>query len=351
MKIVADENIAGLREFFADSGELVTLPGRTLSARDVQDADVLLVRSVTAVNRALLEHSAVRFVGSCTIGTDHFDLAYLQERRIHWAHAPGCNAPAVVDYVQACLLALDVDISTAVVGIVGCGNVGALLQQRLSNLGVHTLCCDPFLKNSRDITYHSLREILPRCDVLCLHTPLTLDGPHPTRHLIGENELRQMKANALLLNAGRGAVVDNQALLEHLLQQPHFCAVLDVWENEPLPLGPLLERASIATPHIAGYSLAGKWRGTYMIYQSFCNYFSAPPRSGLSLPAGALAEPDDGSTGGIDRRLKEKILAIYDPRQDSAQLKETLTLDDSARALAFDALRKNYLPRKELVFA
>lgn len=341
MKIVADENIAGLQKYFAEAGSLLTLPGRQMTAADVAEADVLLVRSVTRVDRHLLQGSKVRFVGSCTIGTDHLDIPWLEAEGITWAHAPGCNARAVVDYVLASFMVLQLDLSRITVGIVGCGYVGGLLQRQLQALNIKHLCCDPFLENTSDINYQPLAELLGQCDVLCLHTPLTHDGPHPTHHLIGQKELQQMKPDAVLLNAGRGAVVDNAALLQHLGEQERFRTVLDVWENEPLPLAPLLERAVIATPHIAGYSMAGKWRGTQIIYQRFCQHFRLEPRD-VSWPVALMAD-EKGR-----RSVRDYVLSVYDPRNDTARFKATLLLDEEARSSKFDELRKKYGHRQEL---
>ena len=106
MRIVADENIPLLDEFFAGHGAIRRLPGRAISVADVADADVLLARSVTRVDQALLQGSPVRLVGTCTIGTDHLALDYFAAADIAWASAPGCNARGVVDYVLGSLLAL-----------------------------------------------------------------------------------------------------------------------------------------------------------------------------------------------------------------------------------------------------
>ncbi|MGY8831806.1 MAG: 4-phosphoerythronate dehydrogenase, partial [Pseudomonadales bacterium] len=133
MRIVADENIPLLDEFFAGFGEIRRLPGRSI------DADLLLVRSVTQVDRALLDGSAVKFVGTCTIGTDHLDLDYFQQAGITWASAPGCNARGVVDYVLGSLLVLaeqqGVDLATRTYGVVGAGQVGSRLLKVLRGLG------------------------------------------------------------------------------------------------------------------------------------------------------------------------------------------------------------------------
>jgi len=342
MKIVADENIAGLQEYFSACGEIISLPGRNISAKDLRQADALLVRSVTTVNRALLEQSPLRFIGSCTIGTDHLDTEWLDQQQISWAYAPGCNAKAVVDYVLSCLLALEIDLSTVAVGIVGCGNVGARLDNELALLGVKTLCCDPFLSRMPERKYVSLEQVLSACDVVCLHTPLTTTGPHPTWHLIDGARLTLMKQKAVLLNAGRGPVVDNEALLEYSNRHPDFRIVLDVWENEPCISSSLLNRVTIATPHIAGYSLAGKWQGTAMIHKSFCECFGLPQQV-RPLPGDIFAKDRENNVS-----LRDYVLGIYDPARDSIRLKETAFLGDAERGEAFDHLRKQYLPRREL---
>jgi erythronate-4-phosphate dehydrogenase len=337
MKIIADENIAALTELFSPHGKISSMPGRKMTAADVKDADVLLVRSVTSVNKELLQGSRVKFVGSCTIGTDHLDTRWLEQEAIHWEYAPGCNAHAVVDYVVASMFALGLDIFKAgfTVGIVGCGNVGSRLQKRLDKLGIKTLCCDPPLaeKQRKGKSYMSLPEVLSRSDMVCLHTPLTTTGPYPTFHLLNEKNIPLLKHDAVLLNAGRGSVVDNQALLVHMNAYPEFRIVLDVWENEPKISKALLAKAAIATPHIAGYSVEGKQKGSEMIYKSFCKHFSITPSPSV--------EKEEAIT--LDalqfKSLPELVLACYDPLKDSEELKHAPG--------SFDQLRKLYIYRRE----
>jgi erythronate-4-phosphate dehydrogenase len=322
MKIVADENIAYAKHFFADLGELVLLPGRTITAQDVRDADVLLVRSVTPVNRALLEGSAVRFVGSCTIGTDHIDQTYLNSAGIAFAFAPGCNAQAVVEYVVAALLGLQVDLTSARVGVVGCGNVGGRLLRYFLAKNIDAIGCDPFLQNS-DLPLRNFSDIL-QCDVICLHTPLTKNGAHPTWHLLDAARIQQLRPNTVLLNAGRGAVIDNAALLQRIEQHNDLRVVLDVWENEPAINGELLAQVDIGTPHIAGYSAEGKLRGTEMVYEALCQFLRRD-HTVLPVVLGGEAKP-------------------YDIFADDAALREQFPVDG---ARAFDRLRKLYPVRRE----
>jgi erythronate-4-phosphate dehydrogenase len=322
LKIVADENIAYAQHFFADMGELILLPGRAISRSDVQDADILLVRSVTSVNRELLEGSSVRFVGSCTIGTDHVDAQWLSENNIHFSYAPSCNAQAVVEYVLAALLALEVDLSVSKVGIVGCGNVGGRLLRCLQKSGFDVVGCDPFLVDS-DLPLVDFEKIIT-CDVICLHTPLTKSGAHPTYHIFDKSVINKLKAGAVLLNAGRGAVIDNAALLRRIENSGDLNVVLDVWENEPAISDDLLAHVAIGTPHIAGYSAEGKLRGTEMVYEALCNFLR---RNQTATPV---------VLGGD--------VIPYAIFADDAALREQYPIDG---ALAFDQLRKHYKPRRE----
>ena len=223
MRILADENIPLIDAFFSAFGEIRRLPGRVIDRYALSDAEVLLVRSVTRVDRALLEGSQVRFVGTCTIGTDHLDLEYFREAGIAWASAPGCNARGVVDYVLGSLISLaevhGVDLASRTYGVIGAGQVGGRLIEVLQGLGWRVLICDPLRQAVEGGDYVDLPTILRECDVLSLHTPLTREGSHPTWHLLGRQELAKLREGAWLINASRGAVVDNQALRELLAER------------------------------------------------------------------------------------------------------------------------------------
>jgi erythronate-4-phosphate dehydrogenase len=320
--IVADENIPDVRAAFGALGEIRTLPGRALRRRDLDGADVLLVRSVTRVDRALLEGSAVAFVGSATIGTDHLDLDYLRQRGIAVANAPGSNAAAVVDYVLSSFCALDGVLEGlldgGVVGIIGLGNVGGRLLRRLRGLGIRCVGYDPLLAPRADLPLCDLEAVLG-ADVICCHTPLTTGGPHPTRHLLDEARLRGLRRGALLLNAGRGAVIDNAALLRVLRERPDLRAVLDVWEGEPAIDRRLLQRAAIGTPHIAGYSWDGKLAGMRMILEACCRYLREPVPP-LAAPAAPPPLTIDSGLSGA-ALLRAAVLAACDVRADDGRLR------------------------------
>ena len=104
LKIILDENIPHSQEIFSPFGEITPLPGRKITNQDLRYADALIVRSVTNVDKNLLQNTTVKFVGTCTIGTDHVKEKELEELNIHFCSAPGCNAQSVAEYVLASLL-------------------------------------------------------------------------------------------------------------------------------------------------------------------------------------------------------------------------------------------------------
>lgn len=350
MHIVADENIPLLDEFFAAFGSIRRLPGRGITAADVRDADLLLVRSVTQVNRALLEGSRVRFVGTCTIGTDHLDLDYFAEAGIAWSSAPGCNARGVVDYVLGSVLTLaereGVDPAACVYGVVGAGQVGGRLVTLLQGLGWQVRVCDPPRQAAEGGDFVSLEQIIDECDVISLHTPLDAS----TRHLFDATRLAALKPGTWLINASRGAVVDNAALRSLLPQRPDLKVVLDVWEGEPQADVELAALCQLATPHIAGYSLDGKLRGTAQIYQACCRALGVAEQVSLAdlLPSPWLSELSIDGSADPAWALTSICRAVYDPRRDDADFRRSLVGDADARRAGFDRLRKHYPMRREI---
>lgn len=342
MLIVADRDIPLVKEAFGGLGEVRLVEGRGLVAGDVRGAEVLLVRSVTPVNAGLLEGSAVRFVGSATIGTDHLDLDYLRGRGIACAHAPGSNAQAVAEYVLSAMLALRSEPGP--VGIVGYGNTGRRLARLLDALEVPYLVNDPPLRAAGFPVPHwaSLADIR-RMSTVSLHVPLAKSGPHPTYHLVNDGFLRGLPSDCLLINTSRGAVVDNRALLKHL-DNTRMQTVLDVWEGEPAIDFQLLERVSLGTPHIAGYSLEGKLNGTQQIYTALCEFLDAKPgwQPRREPPQRTLTSKLRGFAA-----IRNLVSQVYDIRHDDAQLRRLRQSPSAERAAGFDRLRRTYPLRRE----
>lgn len=335
IRLLADENIPYLNYFFEDIATITTLPGRLINANDCLNNDALITRSVTPVNSQLLANSPIQFVGSCTIGTDHINSQDLDNLNIRWSNAPGCNAESVCHYVLSTLANYRPDWLTRRVGIIGCGRVGGTLLTRLRSAGIDCIGYDPFLPPRDGLM--PLEDVLS-CDVISCHTPLTYQGLHPTYRLLDQSRLDQIKPGALLISAGRGGVIDERSLIEVLKHKPINLA-LDVWENEPHINCDLIDKALIATPHIAGYSVDGKINGTYQVYKALCQYFELTASKALpQLNASELIKPCS---------INEAILQAYSTEADADLFKQTIKTMGRVE-LAFDHIRKHYPPRRDI---
>ncbi|MBI2421308.1 MAG: 4-phosphoerythronate dehydrogenase [Candidatus Hydrogenedentes bacterium] len=343
---MADENIPLAREAFGALGEVRLCPGRGLRAADLGDANVLMVRSITEVNAALLEGTGIQFVGTATIGEDHIDRAFLATRGIGFSSAPGCNANSVSEYITAALLELArryrLDLGSLSLGVIGCGNVGKRVLAKARTLGMRCVVNDePLAAETKEPLYRSLEETLA-CDIVTLHVPLERGGPYPTRHLMNDDTLARMRPGAILMNTSRGAVVATDALRVALDSGHLRAAVLDVWEKEPNIAWDLLERVAIGTPHIAGYSYDGKVNGTRQMFEAAAKYF------GVAATWDPAWVPNTGVramnlAGGLD----EAVAAGYDLLADDRAMRALLALPEPERGAGFDALRKQYPVRRE----
>lgn len=272
MKIIADNKIPYLVDFFSPHHDMLLLPGESISRHDLINADILLTRTVTPVNADLLHNTAIKFVGTATTGTDHIDLNWLAQHAIFLATAAGANAQAVAEYVSHCLSAIKkqglfIDKKTA--GIIGCGRIGQLVANLLISQGLEVICYDPLLTEQVNFNFVSLEELITRADCITLHVPLTKTGLFPTYHMINNNILKKIKPGAILINTSRGNVIDETALL----QAKNITLCLDVWEHEPHISIALLNKVFIGTPHIAGYSHDAKYRATQMMYDAAAHFF------------------------------------------------------------------------------
>ncbi|MEH6549796.1 MAG: 4-phosphoerythronate dehydrogenase [Pseudomonadales bacterium] len=350
MIILVDENMPMAESAFAPFGEVRTAAGRSLSKQQLADVDALLVRSVTQVDESLLKDTPVKFVGTATIGTDHIDQSWLQQAGIGFASAPGSNARSVVEYVMAALaqlrLSRGVEFLSSSVGIIGMGNVGSSLYKTLDGLGINVRAYDPLIPQDRYPVMTCLDEVL-EADIVCLHTPLSTEGPYPSYHMLGKQQLAKLRPGTVLLNAGRGAAIDNNALLAQLESGQDLIAVLDVWEGEPQINTALLPRVAIATPHIAGYSYDGKLTATAMLQSAMASFFE------LQLPfAGVNDKQQDPQllnlpAVGCYEQLCSAILQAYPIMDDDARLRAMATLNAAQIGAGFDQLRRDYPQRRE----
>jgi erythronate-4-phosphate dehydrogenase len=353
MVILVDENVPYGREAFGMLGEVRTAHGRKISREMLADVDALVVRSITKVNRELLEGTPVCFVGTCTIGEDHVDKAWLASQGIAFSSAPGCNANSVGEYITAALLHLAEKHGLALagmkLGIVGVGNVGKRVWKKAEALGLKCVLNDPprFDNEGGNPVFLPIEEILD-CDIITCHVPIEKTGPYATRHLVDAAFLSRMKPGAILINSSRGPVVDNQALKSALNDGELRAAVLDVWEGEPKVDTELLRLADIATPHIAGYSFDGKVNGTRQVYEALCASLNRPaewnPSPLLPAPDCPQLTVNPSETGALSGAVR----AVYAIMSDDARMREMLALAAPEEQSAwFDRLRKEYPRRRE----
>jgi len=345
VKIVVDQNIRGAQVTFGAHADLVFMEGRAIGRDDLLDADVLIIRTTTRVGAALLQGTPVRFVGSTSIGTDHLDIDWLEGAGIAWANAPGCNADSAAQYTLAMIwLAcerLGRSLADSTAAVIGRGNVGSRVQILLQALGARVVANDPPLADAGEPGLVALDQALAQ-DIVCLHVPLTVNGPYPTCRMIDREALGRMRDGALLVNSARGDVVDGNALLAEL-RGGRLHAALDVWPGEPRIDAGLLRNTTVATPHVAGYSDDGKRQGTWIVYQSFCDWaglaaepYPAPPGD----PPCLRIDPDrDALTQAFDA-------ACFVRRHDSA-MRRLADLSLGRRAAEFARLRRDYPPRRD----
>ena len=349
MNIYIDENIPYAKMFFSEFGTLHFFSGRDVTPETLQYADVLLVRSVTQVNKEILKlNKCLKFVGTATIGTDHIDQAYLKSRNIAFSSAPGCNKISVAEYVLSTLFVVaekeHFELKTKSVAIVGAGNTGTAVYDRLTAMGMDCVLFDPPLEHAGDPREFCDFSTVLKADIISLHVPKIKAGEHPTFHLFNEEILGKLTTDQILINASRGEIVDNQALLSLCKENKAPILVLDVWENEPNIEQQLLPFVRIATPHIAGYSLDGKVRGTEMLYQSLCQVLSIKQTHLLEqfIPKANISHVSINTS--LDFTLLKSLMhLVYDVRRDDVLFRQKV-----ADKHGFDTMRKNYSERREL---
>ena len=271
MKVVIDSAIPYLKGLLEPYSEVVYRAGQAFTPEDVADADALIVRTRTKCNAELLENSKVRFIATATIGFDHIDLDYCASRGIKVVTAQGCNAAGVLQWVSAALAMLSErdgwSPEQMTLGVVGVGNVGSLVERYAREWGFRVLCCDPPRQAREGGDFVTFEQVMRGSDIVTMHTPLN----DTTYHLLRAESIGLMKDSGVIINASRGEVADTQALLA----APQTL-LIDVWEREPKIDARLLEKAFVATPHIAGYSAQGKANAAMMVIEALAEEFGLP---------------------------------------------------------------------------
>ena len=303
MRILIDKYIPFLQGVLDNLAQVCYIEPEQFTPEAVRDADSLIIRTRTQCNRLLLDGSRVQFIATATIGTDHIDLDYCRTRNIRVVSCPGCNAQAVCDYIEETLN--EVAARQLSIGIVGVGHVGSLVAKMAERRGMRVVLNDPPRGMTGDVT---------GCDVITFHTPLTRNGTYPTYHLCDGNFLSRCQPDALIINAARGGVVDEQALLDSTQR-----FVIDTWEGEPNISSKVLDRALLASFHIAGYSVQGKRNASQTCMDALSQHFNLPK---LNISSECINAGD--SRKGWLKRVSDQL---------------------KANPTAFELLRKQYALR------
>lgn len=335
-KVVIESHIPAVPDELCRHFDIVRLDPEAITADAVRNADALIVRTRTRCDSALLSGSKVRFVATATIGTDHLDLRWLASNGITTVSAPGCNAPAVAQYVMSSIIRHPLFHgfhAGRAIAIVGVGHVGTIVSRWAQGINMNVLHVDPPRQRRGDPgQWWSLREAAARAEIITFHTPLTHQGSDATFHLADQNLLSSMRSDALVINAARGGIVDETALLNHIDSGHLEAPIIDCWESEPDINRELLDRAFVATPHIAGYSIEGKQRATMRVVEALCSHFGKPCPS---FP------PIYDPTGEGELQPKPMDITLsYNPLADTEALRQSPE--------SFETLRNNYNLRHEI---
>ncbi len=323
MKIIIDKHIPHIQGALESFADVEYLAYAEMTPHVVKNADALIIRTRTICNRELLEGSKVKFIATATIGYDHIDTDYCDKNGIKWTNAPGCNALSVTQYMASTLIYLarkhSFNLSDKTIGIVGVGEVGKRIAKLSKAFGMKTLLNDPpRARQEENNDFVSLQTIVEQADIIAFHPFLHLEGEDKSYHLADKSFFDSLARKAIIINASRGEVIDNQALKNAIKNKQVADVVLDTWENEPNLDLELLELVELGTPHIAGYSADGKANATMQSVQSLSRFFN------LGIDNWQTAT----LANGIDKdfslhSIEDFLLETYDIEVDSKRLKES----------------------------
>ncbi len=318
MRVLVDKNIPFICGLLDGIADVSYLESSEFTNYTVKNADALIVRTRTKCNEALLSGSAVKFIATATIGFDHIDTDYCKRAGIAWTNAPGCNADSVCNYVDAAIRYVLPDYKGKTIGIVGVGNVGSRVYRQALSMGMRPLLNDPPLQKSGSMQYNftPLESIAAEADIITFHVPLNAG----THHIINAEFLSKCRPDAIIINSSRGGILSTQDALKATQK-----FVIDCWENEPSLNLQLMNRALLATPHIAGFSMDGRANGTVMSVNAVSEFFGL----GIKVSVDDLGLP------------AKDFSARYNVEADSIALKR--------EPQKFEWLRNNYPVRRDLI--
>jgi len=346
MKIVIDDKIPFLKGVLEPFGNIVYLDGSEITHDSIVDCDAMIVRSRTICNRKLLDKTAIQFIGTTTIGTDHIDTEWCDNNGIKWVNAAGCNSGSVTQYITSSLLHLahkhNFTLAGKTVGIVGVGSIGSKVEKMATALGIRVLLNDPPRERAEGSkNFVTLNKISEESDIITFHVPLIKLGQDRTINLAGEEFFAGLKKGCFIINSSRGGVVNEGLLIESLKSGRVKGAALDVWEGEPDINGEMLNLCDIATPHIAGYSQDGKYNASKIVLSQLASFFNIEP------DIEKLKRPDPPQKSIIELnksistqdQIHRAVFATYNILTDDQKLRDN--------PKSFENIRNSYWQRRE----
>lgn len=333
MNILIDSQLPGLNEAFP-SPFVITTYERAEELPDLLGGqDILLCRSTLKVNASLLKEHQLKYVGTASSGTDHLDRAFLESQKITVLDAKGCNAASVADYVLSCIAFLNRKklIKGKKAGVIGIGKAGSQVCERLESAGFEVIKYDPLKEMNEQQFQSSTVEELCQADLICIHAELHNTLPYPSLNLINDAFLTQLKSDCVIINASRGGIVDEDALLR---ANPSLTYCTDVYLHEPEIDKRIVDRALLCTPHIAGHSLEAKYMAVAMV--------SSKLHEILGLPLPEFAIPVKPEPLERNKPWQELVLSIYNPLAETLELKQAEDLKST-----FTSLRKRHQQRHD----
>ena len=344
MKIIIDKGIKSFEKIISVLDgfigiELCFLNTEEIIHKNIEDAEILFIRSTTKIDKQLIENTKIKVVGSATSGTDHINKEYLERKSIKWFYAGGSNALSVVNYVMSAinhLFEIGVMNQSNTVGIIGYGNIGRRLTNMLEYFSIPSIAHDPFL----DFEFLVDIEAIKNCDLISLHVPLTTEGMHPTYNMINEAFINDAQ-NKILINTSRGGIVDEDCFIKSNLKY-----ISDVWINEPKPFREIVDGAIIATPHIAGHSQSGKINGTLILIKYLQDYLgldiSVKEKNLLKMKEFIKTIKLTGEDG------LDVFKAEYDIYKESVKFKHAYLNEDEDKVLIYKNQRSQHPSRRDI---
>jgi erythronate-4-phosphate dehydrogenase len=334
MNILADASLPFLNAWFPEPFKLTTYSSLEQLKALISSQQILLCRSTLSVSKELLAASDIQYVATASSGIDHIDSEFLQQQGIKLFDAKGCNARSVGDYIVTVLAWLEQQkfIKGGCAGIIGAGKVGSHVLPRLQAAGYSTKCYDPMLPQSTPgIPFCSFLEDLLSCKILLVHANLHSNPPFASENLLDEKFLSKLSPGTVLINAARGGIVNESALLK----QPHLIYCTDVYQHEPAINARIIEFATLCTPHIAGHSIDAKIEAVRRVSEKIHHDLN------LTMPSPQLNDLKS-QIKSRNQSWQEYVLEFYNPYVETTALKSA-----DNKEQAFLSLRKAHQKRRD----